>query len=746
MSIRLNVPPVLSRNCLFVTLAIAASLGSTADAQEPSELWDAAQRGDTAEIRSLLDAGVDPNAPTQYNATALMYACGRGHEEAVKMLLKAGANPNNKDRFYNATPMAWAAMKQNKDIAVLLVEAGCEDILPALRLAMLADDTEATKRILNSDSAKPELLAQAMRFLPNSASEELRSLFDGVEAPATPEASNAAKPAWDPKPIELDLYVGEYQQKQIDSDSKSSPPKPSEDSRLTVSLADEKLTANFDGSSIVLSPTERHVFQLGGRTLRFEIESGLVSSLTLDAVEGGKDQSWFPVSTMILDAELRAESLAEDLAVSSADWGQFRGPQARGVADGFSLLKEWDLERGVGIRWRIDVPGLAHSSPIVVGDRIYLTSAISSGDTAGLKTGLYGDVDSVDDDSEHEFVLLCFDKKTGDELWRRSAITARPQVKRHLKSTHANPTPACDGQHVVAFFGSEGLFCYSVDGTLLWQKQFGLLDSGWFFDASYQWGFAASPIIFDGKVIIQCDIQEGSFVTALDIETGDQIWRRERNEIPSWATPTVIETSEGPQLVCNATKHAIAYSPENGSELWRIGNNSEIAVPTPFGARGLIYVASGYRPIKPIYAILPTATGDLTLDDKQRASKNVAWSVPNSGPYMTTPVVYDNYLYTCNSAGILECFDARNGKRKFRKRIGSSDARSFVAALVAGDGHVYVPSEEGRVIVLKAGNEFEKVAENDLGESLLASPAISEGVLYFRTESKLIAIGEPAEK
>ncbi|MEM8736285.1 MAG: ankyrin repeat domain-containing protein, partial [Planctomycetota bacterium] len=322
----------------FLAIALIAWFQLSASGQEASELWDAAQRGDVAKIQALLDAGIDANSPTEYNATALMYACGRGHQQAVEVLLEAGADPNNKDRFYNATPMAWAAMKQNKDIALLLVQSGCEDILPAIRLTMLANDIDGTKQIIASEFATPEKLAQAKRFLPESASDELKSLFDDIETPKPNADASVDKPAWTPKPIELDIYVGEYQ-RGSGSDSEDSKTDPK--SRLTISLEDSQLVAKFDGSSIPLLPEQRHEFQLGGRTLRFKIESGLVASLTLDGLDSEQSETWSPVSTMLLNAELRAESRAEDLAISSADWTQFRGPQARGVADGYSLLKEW---------------------------------------------------------------------------------------------------------------------------------------------------------------------------------------------------------------------------------------------------------------------------------------------------------------------------------------------------------------------------------------------------------------------
>jgi outer membrane protein assembly factor BamB len=355
---------------------------------------------------------------------------------------------------------------------------------------------------------------------------------------------------------------------------------------------------------------------------------------------------------------------------------------------------------------------------------------------------LYGDVDSVEDESPHSFELFCLDKWTGEILWRRVATRGIPKVKRHLKGTHANPTPVTNGERVVAFFGGEGLYCYDMDGELQWARNLGTLDSGWFFDASYQWGFAASPIIFEDLVILQCDVQGKSFIAALELLSGEEVWRTPREEIPSWSTPTVVSTSGGPQLVTNATNYARAYDPRTGEELWRVGKHSEIVVPTPFAAHGLIYIASGYRPIKRIFAIKETARGDFSESAQADTSEFVAWADKNAGPYMVTPVCYGDHLYTCDSRGVFTCLDARSGERVYRKRISTKSATSFVGSLVAGDGHIYVPSEEGVMLVIKAGEDFEIVAENPLGELMLSTPAISDGVMYLRGQSNLVAIQE----
>jgi outer membrane protein assembly factor BamB len=328
-------------------------------------------------------------------------------------------------------------------------------------------------------------------------------------------------------------------------------------------------------------------------------------------------------------------------------------------------------------------------------------------------------------------------------LWERVAHTGVPQVKRHMKATHANSTPATDGKHVVALFGSAGLYCYDVDGKLLWKKDLGVLDAGWFYDPSYQWEYAASPILYGNLVIVQADLQKGSFIAAYDLAEGRQVWRTEREEIPSWATPSVFETAKRAELVTNATKHVRGYDPLTGKELWRLAGNAEIVAPTPIAAHGLAYVTSGYSPIQPIYAIrLGAASGDITLAEGKEASETIAWSKKRGGPYMPTPIVYGDHLYTCANNGILTAYDAKTGAQVYRERIGGTKSVAFTASPVAADGKLYFASEDGEIYVVKAGPKFELLATNPMGEVLMATPAIVDGMILVRARHHLFAIGE----
>ncbi|HEX7186392.1 MAG TPA: PQQ-binding-like beta-propeller repeat protein [Thermoanaerobaculia bacterium] len=427
-------------------------------------------------------------------------------------------------------------------------------------------------------------------------------------------------------------------------------------------------------------------------------------------------------------------------------WPSFRGPQASGVGEG-PAPTAWNAETGTNVLWKTPIPGLAHSSPVVWGDRVFITTAVSTEANPTFRHGLYGDVDSVESKAEHSWRVFALDRKTGKVLWERVAHSGVPQVKRHMKATHANSTPATDGEHVVALFGSAGLYCYKADGTLKWKKDLGVLDAGWFYDPSYQWEYGASPIIYKNLVIVQADLQKGSFIAAYDLADGRQVWRTERDEIPSWATPSIFESGKRAELVTNATKHVRGYDPLTGKELWRLAGNSEIVTPTPISAHGLAYVTSGYAPIQPIYAIrLGAASGDITLPEGKEATEAVAWSKKRGGPYMPTPIVYGDHLYTCANNGILTAYDAKTGAQVYRERIAGDKTAAFTASPVAADGKLYFASEDGEVYVVKAGPKFELLATNPMGEVLMATPAIVDGTLILRGRQHVFAIKQGEAK
>ncbi|MCG6927302.1 MAG: PQQ-binding-like beta-propeller repeat protein [Acidobacteria bacterium] len=422
------------------------------------------------------------------------------------------------------------------------------------------------------------------------------------------------------------------------------------------------------------------------------------------------------------------------------NWPRFRGPHARGVAEGHATPATWDLESGRGVLWKTPIPGLAHSSPIVWGDSVFVTSAVNTEGGSFLKVGLYGSIDPVPDEPVHRWVVYRIDRKSGEVRWERTAHEGVPRRPRHPKATLANPTPATDGEKVVAFFGSEGLYCYDLEGQLLWKKDFGPLDAAFFVAPDAQWGFASSPIVHDGVVYIQCDVLNDPFLAAFDLETGDEIWRTPRDDVPTWSTPTVHEVGDRKLLLVNGWKHAGGYDATTGKEVWRLSGGGDIPVPGPVVAHDLVFLTNAHGSDSPIYAVRLDAKGDISLGDGETSNDHISWSIPRGGAYMQTPLVYGDYLYNCRDNGVLSVYDAKTGDRKYQQRLGRGGG-GFTASPVAADGKVYFTSEDGDVYVVRAGPEYELLATNALDEVTMASPAISEGTLYFRTRTHLVAVG-----
>ncbi len=449
---------------------------------------------------------------------------------------------------------------------------------------------------------------------------------------------------------------------------------------------------------------------------------------------------WYP-SRYIMNTLIAFAFLAFAIEAYAGDWPQFRGSNASGIAEGSSPPISWNVDSGDHVKWSVELPGLAHSSPIVWGDRVYLTTAVSDNEDPELKVGLYGDIKPIEGDGMHRFVVMALDVKTGGVVWNETAHEGIPKVKRHPKATHANSTPATDGKHIVAFFGSEGLYCYDTDGDLLWNKDFGVLDAGFYMVKTAQWGFASSPIIHDGTVIVQCDVQEDSFLAAFDVETGEERWRTPRDDVPTWSTPTVYEGGGKTRIAVNGWHHIGGYDFATGEAVWELEGGGDIPVPTPVFAHDMLFIHNAHGRMSPIYAIRADASGDISLEGDATSNDAIAWSVTRGGGYMVSGIVYGDYFYNCSPNGRLTCFDAKTGEKMFSERMGGTGA-AFSASPVAADGRLYFPSEEGDVFVVKAGKKFEVLAENAMGEICMASPAISDDVLFIRTQKRLVAIGD----
>jgi len=421
-------------------------------------------------------------------------------------------------------------------------------------------------------------------------------------------------------------------------------------------------------------------------------------------------------------------------------WPSFRGQFASGIFDNANIPTQWDVVENVNVKWKTPIPGLGHSSPVIWGDKIFVTTAISSNAEEILKVGLYGDGDSAQDTTVHQFKVYCIDKNNGEILWERLAHKGVPKTKRHTKATQANCTPATDGKHVLAFFASEGLYCYNTNGELLWTKDLGKLQTGPSRDITLDWGFASSPVIYDDRVVVQCDHSGESFLATFDVETGEEIWRMPRDEFSTWGSPTVINVNGSPQIIVNGYNHIGAYNFETGAEIWRMHGGGDNPVPTPVFANNLIYINSAHGKMSPIYAIKPEAKVDITLKEGELSNEYIVWSIDRGGAYMTTNLVYGDYIYNIVNNGLLSCFNALTGEMMYKEPLRPGGGVS--ASGVASDGRLFFTSEPGDVFVVKAGPQFELLAKNPMGNICMATPAITEGAIIFRTQNYLISIGE----
>ena len=419
--------------------------------------------------------------------------------------------------------------------------------------------------------------------------------------------------------------------------------------------------------------------------------------------------------------------------LAADNWPQFRGPAAGGVGTGNPPV-EWNGETGKNVAWKTEIPGLGHSSPIIWGDKIFLTSAVPESGEAQLKTGLYGDIQPVKGEGAQKFNVYCVDRKSGKILWERTATSGVPKIMRHPKSTHASPTPATDGKYLVVSFGSEGLYTYDLNGKLIWKKDLGVLDSGFYMVPDAQWGYASSPVIHDGVLLILADVQKNSFLAAFDLASGKELWRTARADVPTFGSPAVAPYgANGMQVVINGWKQIAGYDFKTGKELWTLKGGGDIPVPTPVYADGLVVVTNAHGMKRPIYAIKTDASGDIT-----ESKTAFAWQLPLAGNYMQTPLLDKGLGYFCFDNGVFTVYQMSTGEKLYQQRLGGTTG--FTSSAVAGSNALYVTNEDGQTFVLGKGGEYKLLGQNEIGEQVMASAAISGDTLYMRGRKHLFAI------
>ena len=738
------------RSILFSVVFLYLATGSFA--QDDHELfWKAARTNDVKTLKSLLDKGVKVNAGNHYGLTALSFASDKGNLEAVNFLLENGADPNLKDSFYNETPLGWAIYKKNTPIIISMINHGGninnEDVvLGAANIGL----TEVVKLMLdkgapgagnvlfasmsNSDTSMFDMsLGYSLKY-----DSVLSEALSAATAQKNDHFINALKKAGAKLPpaqpqqelVKVDeTLVGTYSTK--------------EQYKAEMTITDGVLAASFDGSpAYSLKPANDSALKFNdipGLSLTIQRAGGKVTGITL--IQPGRTVPFFKVQELA-KKEVKNNVIEEDHArvAKPENWPAFRGNFVSGIADGQHPLVSWNAKTGANLVWKRYIPGLAHASPIVWGNKIFLITAQSSDTTAEYRVGLFGDVEPANDTTSHIWKIFCIDKQTGKIVWEKKAYEGVPRVKRHVKASQANATPVTNGEFVVALFGSEGMICYDFKGKEIWKKDLGIIDAGWFYNEETQWGPASSPVIYGNTVIIQCDRSKDSFLAAYDLKTGNEVWKTPREEISSWGTPTLCHGKTRDELVTNATRFIRAYDPATGKELWRLSPNSEITVGSPVCIDSLVFITAGYPPVYPVYAIKLGGNGNISIPDSLDSGIYIQWRKKRGGTYMPSPIAYNGFLYTLSNSGQLICYNAGTGEIKYKETIKGGGA--FSASPVAADGKIYCTSEEKGVFVIRAAAEYELITCNPMGEICMATPAISDGFIFIRGQHHLFCFGK----
>jgi outer membrane protein assembly factor BamB len=715
-------------------------------------LLDAAQRNDMNGVVQALEQGADVNSKKFYGGRALLFAATNANLDMAELLVERGADLMVEVTPYLSGVVGGVMRSGNMEMTIYLLE-NLEGGSAGISAVVLYAVNQKNLALLEAAFARTDIPDTVI-----AASHAYAVRTDKIEMAAVLETEMDRRPgAADlvvalPR-VALEVFAGSY----LDLSS-------GQTQRLTFNIAeeDDDLTVSITGAtrevSLMLVATSDSTFitpQVANASFRFERQNDVVESVVFSNPTNGKN----PTLTY-----LRADDEAETLAAASlpnADpidlsrvprdtprpWPSFRGRSASGIADGQGAVVEWDAGTGRNIRWKTPIPGIANASPIIWGNRVFVATAVSSSGNSFFRTGDYSGASSVDDLSEHSWRLYALDVESGRIVWEREVHQGVPRTKRHMKGSQASSTPATDGRYVVVMFGTVGMFAaYDINGELLWKNDLGVLDNGSYYDSNDQWGHSSSPIIYGDTVILQIDRQRDSFVAAYDLATGRELWLTGREgEISSWGTPTIVTTrSGGDELITNGTSIR-GYDPKTGELRWTLSPNSDLAIPTPVAGPDFVYVAAGYPPVRPIYAIRPGSSGNISLEGRATSNEAIAWSTRRGGPYIPTPIFYRGVLYILRNNGVITGYDGGTGERVYQARVGRVGG-AFTASPIAADGRLYLVNEDGDAYVLQAGREYALIARNDMNEIVMATPAISDGLIVIRTFDHVYGIGDTSDR
>ena len=432
---------------------------------------------------------------------------------------------------------------------------------------------------------------------------------------------------------------------------------------------------------------------------------------------------------------LVALGMGEAVRAEIINWPQFRGANTDGLADGATLPDIWSTTENVV--WKADIPGWGWSSPVIWGDKIFVTSAVSQSEREKLVVGGYPGGQTKPTD-EHRWMTYCLDFDSGKIRWEREAHKGVPPEERHPKNSYANSTPVTDGERVYCLFDNIGLFCYTLDGEKLWEKRWGS------FPIRGGWGPGSSPVLHKDRIYWVNDNERESFIVALNKLTGEEIWKVPRQEKSNWSTPYVWENEQRTEIVTIGTNKVRSYD-LGGKVLWELSGTSGLVSQTPLSKHGLLYVGAGYH-YGPLYAIRPGASGDISLADGETSNEWIVWSQPRGSSIHPCYLISEDRLFVLFDAGLLTCFNAKTGETIFpRKRLNTGGGR-FYASPWAYNGQIFLLNEDGTTWVVEDGPEFKVVRKNSLGDYAWATPAISRGSLFIRTYTKLYRLQNPSNQ